>query len=187
MVTVKTQITWVAVAPASFDGQLIRRLRVGGFDPPSGYVIFGYLEYHKPPPLKMRGFLFLASPPPRSLHVSEPCLTVQKRPGPTAQTLHRSRTRCTLRKREISLEVLSPLRFMVRQQSIRINFICPIYHSRDCYRSILPMYRRDVQSLQPRERGMGKVGIHGPHYAHVLACDGFHCNDPRYSIHFPYR
>ena len=140
--------------------------------------------------LPPRGLFFISAlplPPSAKFqsYTSEPCPTSRESHGRITLTLHKSRTRFTLRRRTFSLELSSAQYPMVHlsmrpSTSIYLPLVC---HSRDCDRTVLPMYRR-VAPSHPLRKGGRQMGPCGLHRSHVLVCDSFHCDEPRHEIYF---
>ena len=92
-------------------------------------------------------------------------------------------------RRRISPGVSSLQCYMVRQgmhQPSSIDLLHPVNHSRDCRRSILPMYECTVIPRASYDERR-PVGVCGPHRCRVLVFDDRVCHRPRHFPHFLYQ
>ena len=119
-------------------------------------------------------------------HASEPCMTLLTSPGPMVLTHHRFRTPYTPGRRDTSpgpssLQYYTVCRAVRPPSSVNITILDD--HSRDCRRSVLPMYDRVVTPRPSYNEGC-PVGTCGPHRCRVLGFDYRACDKPRHFLSF---
>ena len=123
------------------------------------------------------------------LSILEPCPTHRNSSGPMALTLHKLNTRCTTRRRPISLGLFSVRCRMVRRLVFlfirRAHFVRSVPGCRDCHRSVLSIHGHVTQSC--RSYKGYQVAACDPQHDHVLVCNDLCCTVPGPFVHFLHR